>query len=108
MRRRARITRRALRADPDHAAAHQGLGAVLSDLGDRDGAREHFAKGFRGHAVSTLPYRGTRPPVPLLQLVSSGGGNIPTAPFLDDCVFLTIGDRRRLSRSRNARCRRIS
>ena len=79
----------ALRADPDHAAAHQGMGAVLSDEGDRDGAREHFAKGFRGHAVSTLPYRGSGPPIPLLQLVSSGGGNIPTAPFLDDCVFLT-------------------
>jgi glutathione synthase/RimK-type ligase-like ATP-grasp enzyme len=79
----------ALRADPDHAAAHQGMGAVLSDEGDREGAREHFAKGFRGHAVSTLPYRGSGPPIPLLQLVSSGGGNIPTAPFLDDSVFLT-------------------
>jgi glutathione synthase/RimK-type ligase-like ATP-grasp enzyme len=79
----------ALKADPDHAAAHQGMGAVLADEGDREGAREHFAKGFRGHAVSTLPYRGSGPPIPLLQLVSSGGGNIPTAPFLDDCVFLT-------------------
>jgi hypothetical protein len=36
-----------------------------------------------------LPYRGTRPPIALLQLVSSGGGNIPTASFLDDRVFLT-------------------
>ncbi|HET7885268.1 MAG TPA: tetratricopeptide repeat protein [Bradyrhizobium sp.] len=79
----------ALTADPDHAAAHQGMGAVLSDEGDRDGARQHFKKGFRGHAVSTLPYRGEGPPIALLQLVSSGGGNIPTAPFLDDCVFLT-------------------
>jgi hypothetical protein len=79
----------ALKADPDHAAAHQGMGAVLSDEGNRDGAREHFTKGFRGHAVSTLPYRGEGPPIPLLQLVSSGGGNIPTAPFLDDSVFLT-------------------
>jgi tetratricopeptide (TPR) repeat protein len=79
----------ALRADSDHAAAHQGLGAVLADEGDRDGAREHFRKGFRGHSISTLPYRGSGPPVSLLQLVSSGGGNIPTAPFLDDCVFLT-------------------
>jgi glutathione synthase/RimK-type ligase-like ATP-grasp enzyme len=79
----------ALRADPDHAAAHQGLGAVLSDLGDRTAAQRHFAIGFRGHAVSTLPYRGTRPPVRLLQLVSSGGGNIPTAAFLDDGVFQT-------------------
>ena len=79
----------ALKADPDHAAAHQGMGAVLSDEGDREAAAVHFAKGFRGHAVSTLPYRGSGPPIPLLQLVSSGGGNIPTAPFLDDCVFLT-------------------
>jgi Tfp pilus assembly protein PilF len=79
----------ALRIDPDHAAAHQGLGAVLSDLGDRAGAQEHFRKGFRGRAVSTLPYRGDKPPVRLLQLVSSGGGNIPTALFLDDTRFLT-------------------
>jgi len=79
----------ALRADPDHAQAHQGLGAVLADLGDRAGARDHFQKGFRDHAISTLPYRGTTPPVTLLQLVSSGGGNIPTASFLDDCTFMT-------------------
>jgi glutathione synthase/RimK-type ligase-like ATP-grasp enzyme len=78
-----------LRIDPEHAPAHQGLGAVLSDIGERAAARHHFEKGFRGHAVSSLPYRGTTPPVALLQLVSSGGGNIPTAPFLDDRVFLT-------------------
>jgi hypothetical protein len=79
---------RALAADPDHAQAHQGLGAVLADLGDRSGAREHFGKGFRGHAVSTLPYRGDKPPITLLQLVSSGGGNIPSGLFLDDTQFL--------------------
>jgi hypothetical protein len=79
---------RALQADPDHAEAHQGMGAVLADLGDRTGAREHFRKGFSGHAVSTLPYRGERPPVALLQLVSSGGGNIPSGLFLDDTRFL--------------------
>ena len=62
---------------------------MLSDLGDRAGARHHFQKGFGGHAISTLPYRGTQPPVRLLQLVSSGGGNIPTAAFLDDRIFLT-------------------
>jgi tetratricopeptide (TPR) repeat protein len=79
----------ALRSDPDCAQAHQGLGAVLSDLGDRAGARRHFQKGFRDHAISSLPYRGSKPPIALLQLVSSGGGNIPTAAFLDDCTFLT-------------------
>jgi tetratricopeptide (TPR) repeat protein len=80
---------RALQADPDHAEAHQGLGAVLADLGDRAGAREHFNRGFRDHAVSTLPYRGDGPPVTLLQLVSSGGGNIPSGLFLDDTRFQT-------------------
>jgi glutathione synthase/RimK-type ligase-like ATP-grasp enzyme len=79
----------ALEADPDHAPAHQGLGAVLADIGDRDRAQEHFRRGFRGHAISTLPYRGSSPPVSLLQLVSSGGGNIPTAPFLNDRIFAT-------------------
>ena len=78
-----------LRIHPDHAEAHQGLGAVLSDLGDRIAARAHFQQGFRDHAVSTLPYRGSKPPVKLLQLVSSGGGNIPTSAVLDDCTFLT-------------------
>src|ERR1700689_5716115 len=79
----------ALLADPELAAAHQGLGAVLADLGDRAGASYHFSKGFRGHAVSTLPYRGTAPPITLLQLVSSGGGHIPSASFLGDSIFLT-------------------
>jgi len=79
----------ALRVEPDHAEAHQGLGAVLADLGDRAGARAHFKKGFSGHAVSTLPYRGDKPPVRLLQFVSSGGGNIPSSLFLDDTTFLT-------------------
>jgi Flp pilus assembly protein TadD/glutathione synthase/RimK-type ligase-like ATP-grasp enzyme len=78
----------ALRLDPDHAQAHQGLGAALADLGERARAAEHFLKGFGGHSVSTLPYRGDRAPIALLQLVSSGGGNIPTSLFLDDTRFL--------------------
>jgi tetratricopeptide (TPR) repeat protein len=79
----------ALRVDPDHATAHQGLGAVLADLGERAMARAHFRKGFRGHAIASLPYRGDKPPLRLLQLVSSGGGNIPTGLFLDDTRFQT-------------------
>ncbi len=79
----------ALRLDPEHPQAHQGLGAVFSGAGDQGSAQPHFKKGFRNHGVSTLPYRGTKPPVPLLLLVSSGGGNIPTASFLDDRIFMT-------------------
>jgi glutathione synthase/RimK-type ligase-like ATP-grasp enzyme len=79
----------ALQIDPAHAPAHQGMGAVLSDLGDHIAARRHFDQGFANHAVSTLPYRGTQKPVTLLRLVSSGGGNIPADGFLDDRTFLT-------------------
>jgi tetratricopeptide (TPR) repeat protein len=78
----------ALRIDPEHQGAHQGLGAVLADIGDHATARLHFERGFRGCAISTLPYRGTASPIALLQLMSSGGGNIPTASFLDDRTFL--------------------
>jgi Flp pilus assembly protein TadD len=78
----------ALRIDPAHQGAHQGLGALLSEMGDHGAARAHLAEGFRGCAISTLPYRGAAPPIALLQLVSSGGGNIPTASFLDDRTFL--------------------
>jgi tetratricopeptide (TPR) repeat protein len=79
----------ALRLDPDHPQAHQGLGAVLSGFGDHRSAKPHFQKGFHNHHISSLPYRGTKPPVTLMLLVSSGNGNIPTASFLDDRIFAT-------------------
>jgi hypothetical protein len=61
------------------------LGNLLAELGDREGAGLHRRKGFQ----TTLPYRGTQPPIPLLLLVSACGGNIPTASFLDNRVFLS-------------------
>jgi Tfp pilus assembly protein PilF len=79
----------ALELDPEHPQAHQGLGAALAALGDGDGATRHRRRGYARHAVTTLPYRGTAPPLPVLLLVSADGGDIPTAPFLDDRVFLT-------------------
>src|ERR1035438_2065375 len=79
----------ALRLDPDHPQAHQGLGGVLAAGGDHSGAKTHFQKGFGHHFMSSLPYRGTKPPVSLLLLVSSGSGNIPTTSFLDDRIFMT-------------------
>jgi hypothetical protein len=79
----------ALRLDADHPQAHQGLGNLLAELGDREGADLHRRQGFQGQFITTLPYRGTRAPIPLLLLVSACGGNIPTASFLDNQVFLS-------------------
>jgi glutamate/tyrosine decarboxylase-like PLP-dependent enzyme/glutathione synthase/RimK-type ligase-like ATP-grasp enzyme len=80
----------ALRFDPSHAEAHQGLAYVLAELGDEEGAQWHRRKGFEDRPVTALPYRGDGPPVRLLLLVSSVGGNIPTRNFLDDRVFQTF------------------
>jgi glutathione synthase/RimK-type ligase-like ATP-grasp enzyme len=79
----------ALRLEPSHPQAHQGLGATLAAMGNRAAARPHFEAGFRECSIVTLPYRGARSPLPILLLLSSGDGNIPTASFLDDRVFLT-------------------
>ena len=79
----------ALRLDPKNAQAHQGMGAVLSDLGERARARVHFERGFKGCSISTLPYRGDKPPIQVLQLVAAGGGNVPTNTFLHDTIFRT-------------------
>jgi glutathione synthase/RimK-type ligase-like ATP-grasp enzyme len=79
----------ALRLDPTHPQAHQGLATVLTELGDVEGADRHRRVGFARESVTTLPYRGTKPPVRILMLVSANGGNIPTAPFLDNRTFLT-------------------
>jgi glutamate/tyrosine decarboxylase-like PLP-dependent enzyme/Tfp pilus assembly protein PilF len=79
----------ALRADPGHSEAHQGLAYVLAEMGDADGAARHRRLGFQDRPVVTLPYRGEGPPVSLLLLVSSVGGNIPTRHLLDDRVFQT-------------------
>jgi glutamate/tyrosine decarboxylase-like PLP-dependent enzyme/glutathione synthase/RimK-type ligase-like ATP-grasp enzyme len=80
----------ALRFDPSHAEAHQGLAYVLAELGDEEAAQWHRRKGFADRPITALPYRGDGPPVRLLLLVSSVGGNIPTRHLLDDRVFQTF------------------
>jgi hypothetical protein len=76
----------AIGIDADCHEAHQGLAAVLDELG-LDGAESHRRKGFSGHAVVSKPYRGTGVGVPLLLLVSARGGNIPTRLWIDDRQF---------------------
>ncbi len=46
--------------------------------------------GFGSRPVVALPYRGERPPVSLLLLAASAGGNIPMRHFLDDRIFQTF------------------
>jgi hypothetical protein len=79
----------ALRLQPDHAEAHRRLAGILAETGDREGAGRHRRLGFAGRALLTLPYRGERPPVPLLLLAGSAGGNIPLRHLLDDRIFQT-------------------
>jgi glutamate/tyrosine decarboxylase-like PLP-dependent enzyme len=80
----------ALRFEPGHAEAHQGLAYALAELGDEEGAQWHRRKAFGDRPVIALPYRGEGPPVSLLLLVSSVGGNIPTRNLLDDRFFQTF------------------
>jgi tetratricopeptide (TPR) repeat protein len=80
----------ALALEPGHAEAHQGLAYALAELGDPEGAEVHRRKGFGDRPVVALPYRGEGPPVSLLLLISSLGGNIPARNFLDDRVFRTF------------------
>jgi hypothetical protein len=79
----------ALQSDPDNFHAHRGMGNVLAEVGDAAGARAHRDKGYRNNFLTTLPYRGDAVPIPVLQLISAAGGNIPTRSILDDREFAT-------------------
>jgi glutamate/tyrosine decarboxylase-like PLP-dependent enzyme/glutathione synthase/RimK-type ligase-like ATP-grasp enzyme len=80
----------ALVLEPGHNEAHRGLAYALSELGDEQGAHSHRQRSFAARPAFALPYRGMGPPVTVLLVVSSVGGNIPTRHLLDDRVFRTI------------------
>jgi len=69
--------------------AHQGLACIFADSGDPQGAARHRKIGFGSRPVMALPYRGEGPPVSLLVLSGTAGGNVPIRHFLDDRVFRT-------------------
>jgi hypothetical protein len=79
----------ALKIAPGHIHAHRGMGNLLAALGDMTGARAHRDRGFKGHALTVLPYRGEGTPINILLLVSAAGGNIPTTSLLDARQFQT-------------------
>jgi tetratricopeptide repeat protein len=69
------------------AVAHQGLARVLTALGETEAAAPHWAKAFADGALAPQPYCGEGAGIPLLLIVSAGGGNIPTRAILDDTLF---------------------
>ncbi len=77
----------ALRADPAHVHAHRGMAYLLAEIGDAAGARQHRDKAFKDHYLTSLPWRGEGPAIPVLLLVSAAGGNIPVRTLLDDRRF---------------------
>ena len=80
----------ALRVEAGNKRAHEGLSYLLADLGDPQKAAWHKRQAFGNRFIIPLPYRGARPPVSLLQLASTTGGNIRLQRFLDDRIFKTF------------------
>jgi aromatic-L-amino-acid decarboxylase len=81
---------RALQVDSDYRPAHAGLSFVLGDLGEPERAVWHRRKAFQDRCVVIAPYRGEKPPITILELISTTGGNIRTDEFLSDRVFQRI------------------
>jgi hypothetical protein len=79
----------ALRLRDDIPEAHQGLACIFADRGDGAGAAHHRQLGYGRRPLVTLPYRGEGPPVRLLMLSGTAGGNIPLRHLLDDRIFQT-------------------
>ena len=77
----------ALRLNPNMPEAHAGMFYVLTRLGETEQAKHHQRLGFHRKNLFTNIYRGDAPPVPVLLLVSSSGGNTPIEKLLDDTVF---------------------
>jgi tetratricopeptide (TPR) repeat protein len=77
----------ALGIDPEFRPAHAGLSFVLRDLGQHEEAALHRRRAFQGNCVVPVPYLGTEPPVTVLELISTHGGNVRTRLFLSDRVF---------------------
>jgi len=77
----------ALRISPDCEKAHEGLSYVLQALGEAAKADWHRRKAFENRYIIPSPYRGNRPPVSVLHLTSTTGGNVRLQAFLDDHIF---------------------
>jgi glutathione synthase/RimK-type ligase-like ATP-grasp enzyme len=77
----------ALRIDSGCLQAHGGMYYALTLLGEHAAAEQHRHIALGKQSVFPAPYRGDAPPVPVLLLLSSTGGNSPIEPLLEGSVF---------------------
>jgi glutamate/tyrosine decarboxylase-like PLP-dependent enzyme/glutathione synthase/RimK-type ligase-like ATP-grasp enzyme len=77
----------ALKLDPDYWQAHLGLSAILAAQGEVEAAALHRRAAFHGRCVVPMPYRGSEPPITILELMAIGPGNTRIKNFLSDTVF---------------------
>jgi glutathione synthase/RimK-type ligase-like ATP-grasp enzyme len=77
----------ALAIDPNFDPAHAGLAFVLSRLDEPELAVRHGRIAFRRQCIVGARYRGDGQPIPVLELISTRGGNIRVEAFLSDRIF---------------------
>jgi hypothetical protein len=77
----------ALKIDPNYQQAHAGLSFVFTDLGNPERASWHRRAAFQGRCVIPVTYRGERPPITVLELISTTRCISRITSFLIDRVF---------------------
>jgi hypothetical protein len=76
----------ALAIDSTLVDPHRGLARIAQDLGEMETADLHWRRSFPGQAVVAQPRLGNAQSIPLLVLVSTSTGNIPTQHILDEHI----------------------
>jgi Flp pilus assembly protein TadD len=77
----------ALKIDPNYQQAHADLSVVFADLGNPERAALHQRAAFEGRCVIPVAYRGERPPIKVLELISTTRCLSRITTFLIDRVF---------------------
>jgi Flp pilus assembly protein TadD len=77
----------ALKIDPNYQPAHADLSVVFADLGKPERAAWHQRAAFQGRCVIPVGYRGERPPITVLELISTTRCLSRITTFLIDRVF---------------------
>ncbi len=78
----------ALAREPAHAAAHRGLCTLAAARGDVAAANVHRRIGYANGPFGVRPYLGEAPPVAVLALLSTDGGNLALDSLLDARRYL--------------------